>query len=365
MGDVGSGTDRWSSLDGVRALAVALVVATHFHLDTPDGQIGVDVFFVLSGFLITSLLLRERTQTNTVSLSNFWKRRASRLFPALGCAISLALLLSLIATPPMRHATLAGLPYVFLYVGNLDKAFGGPQTLGLLVHTWSLAVEEQFYVLWPLLGVAWWCRSSHRSRTALVVAALAMADGAYFVVALNRWGAPRAIFASDTHSMGLLAGSALAIWLFRHGTLATLEGPKAHRLEGFGSLATLAIIVLAITQPIALSILLATAAAVILVATLVRVPQGILSRLFASTPLRWIGKRSYGIYLYHFPIAVVFIQEGDPHGALRALSILACIATSVCIAAASYRWVESPFLRRKESLQFQPPSPVKAESAIA
>jgi peptidoglycan/LPS O-acetylase OafA/YrhL len=90
MGDVSASASRWNSLDGVRAMAVALVMATHFGLHATQGQIGVDVFFVLSGFLITSLLLRERDRTNSVSLMNFWRRRALRLFPALGCAIALA-----------------------------------------------------------------------------------------------------------------------------------------------------------------------------------------------------------------------------------------------------------------------------------
>jgi peptidoglycan/LPS O-acetylase OafA/YrhL len=113
----------------------------------------VDVFFVISGFLITSLLLDEREKTGTVSFRNFWARRALRLFPALACAIAFAFLMSLAVNASLRHQTVAAVPAVLLYVGNWWMALGHAHSLGLLGPFWSLAVEKQFYVLWPILAV--------------------------------------------------------------------------------------------------------------------------------------------------------------------------------------------------------------------
>jgi peptidoglycan/LPS O-acetylase OafA/YrhL len=233
---------------------------------------------------------------------------------------------------------------VLLYVGNFDKAFGGPQTLGLLVHTWSLAVEEQFYLIWPLFGVAW-CRSTHRRGVAMIISAAAAGDALYFVSAVHHWGAPRAIFASDTHCFGLLAGAALALWLAHASSLPRLHGRPAARLQVSGLVASLVIVAVGVTNPLAISMLLATVAAVLLVASMV-LTDGPLTRAFSWPPVVWIGQRSYGIYLYHFPISVLF---GLWHlaGAERILGSLACIGLSLALAAGSYRWVESPFLRRK------------------
>jgi len=140
---------RWSGLDGLRALAVLVVVASHFQLHSNGGIVGVDVFFVISGFLITSLLLEERRMTGGISFRNFWGRRALRLFPALACAIVFALLVSLAISPSVRHQTVVAVPAVILYVGNWFFVFGTDHSLGLLGPTWSLAIEEQFYLVWP------------------------------------------------------------------------------------------------------------------------------------------------------------------------------------------------------------------------
>jgi peptidoglycan/LPS O-acetylase OafA/YrhL len=325
-------------------------VATHFGLHATQGQIGVDVFFVLSGFLITSLLLRERDRTNRVSLTNFWRRRALRLLPALGCALALALSLALVAAPAMRHSTVAAVPFVLVYVGNWAMALGPPHAGGLLAHTWSLAVEEQFYILWPLIGVAWLCVAGDRRRAARIVGAVAVADALYFMFALARWTPERAIFATDTHAFGLLTGAALALWAYRDGPLTLAQGDSRRRLRVAGGVSAVLIVGLACFGTFDLVILPATAAAAVLVASLVLVPAGSLVRVFAWSPLRWIGVRSYGIYLYHFPLAAAFVVGRHLQGLHAALVIAACVAVSMLLAAASYRWVETPFLRRKDRL---------------
>ncbi len=348
MGDVSANASRWNSLDGVRAMAVALVLATHFGLHATQGQIGVDVFFVLSGFLITSLLLRERDCTSSVSLMNFWRRRALRLLPALGCAVALALAVSLATTPALRHSTLVGLPYVLGYVGNWGMLFGPPHAGGLLAQTWSLAVEEQFYLIWPLVGVAWLCRTSNRRRAAQIVGALAVADALYFRIVLERWGPARDIFGTDTHAFGLLAGSALALWVCRSSRIAACGGLSKRSLQVAGVGAAMLIVYLAFFGRVDLTILPATAAAVVLVASLVLVPTGRLVSAFAWRPMQWIGRRSYGIYLYHYPLAIAFVAGRHLQGFHYAGVVTACIVVSVLLAAASFRWVETPFLRRKD-----------------
>ncbi len=350
MGEVSVGAPRWNTLDGVRAMAVALVMATHFGLHAPQGQIGVDVFFVLSGFLITSLLLGERDRTNQVALVNFWKRRALRLFPALGCAIVLALAVSLVSTSTLRHSTVAGLPYVLTYIGNWGLLFGAAHPGGLLAHTWSLAVEEQFYLLWPLVGVAWLCRTANRRRAAQAIGVIAGFDALYFLIALTRWPPGRAIFGTDTHSFGLLAGSALALWVFRNGGVADIKRQSTRWLQSAGAMAVMLIVYFACFVHQNTIVPLATLASVVLIARLVLVPTGRLADVFAWKPLQWIGRRSYGIYLYHYPFAAAFVEGKQLHGLHQVVVVTACIVASILLAAASFRWVETPFLRRKNRL---------------
>jgi peptidoglycan/LPS O-acetylase OafA/YrhL len=363
MEDAAAGPTRWNSLDGVRALAVVLVIATHFGLHAPEGQIGVDVFFVLSGFLITSLLLKERDRTHRVSLANFWRRRALRLFPALGCAIVLALALSLTTTSALRHGTLGDLPFVFAYMGNWALVFGPPQVGGLLSHTWSLAIEEQFYLIWPLVAVAWLCRTRNRRRAAQVIAAIAAADAIYFLIALAHWGPGRAIFATDTHAFGLLAGSALALWVFRRNEIAQLNGPSKNFLCATGAAAAVLIVAFAGSEQPDQVIIPATACGAVLVASLVLVPTGPLVRVFSCSPLQWIGRRSYGIYLYHYPLAAAFVGGHHLQGFRFVATVVACVTVSLLLAAASYRWVETPLLRRKVRISSRQPTPVTAGSA--
>src|SRR5215469_7365607 len=130
---------RWAGLDGLRAAAIAAVLGTHFGFFGPIAVIGVDLFFVISGFLITSLLLRERDSSGSVALWAFWTRRALRLLPALACAMVFACVMALMASPALRHETMTGLPWVPFYLGNWYMAAGG-HGLGLLAHTWSLSI---------------------------------------------------------------------------------------------------------------------------------------------------------------------------------------------------------------------------------
>jgi peptidoglycan/LPS O-acetylase OafA/YrhL len=350
-GSMDKATGRWPALDGLRAVAVAAVVGFHFGI-VPPGWVGVDIFFVISGFLITTLLLEESQRLGRISLRRFWARRALRLGPALLCAIAFALTLSLLCASAARHDTVTGLPWVLLYSGNWVRALG-PGTLGLLGHTWSLAIEEQFYFLWPLVCIALVARARNLARAAVVVSGLALADAVYLMFAMQHWGSMRAYYGTDTHAIGLLAGSALALGILSRKSAGRTDGPWQRY---FGPLAVISLVIFVgifamfsnSQTESALVLIAATLASVVLVARLVLKPIGGTAALFSCSSALWIGKRSYGIYLYHLPIAIVFLERCHLAGVPRAAVLCGCVLLTVLVASASYRWVEAPFLRRKE-----------------
>jgi peptidoglycan/LPS O-acetylase OafA/YrhL len=353
---VPSHSTRWSGLDGLRGFAVLLVLACHFGLHAQGGIVGVDVFFVISGFLITSLLLKEREKTGRISFRDFWVRRAYRLFPALVCAIVFAVLLSKWALPAERHQTLLAIPPVLLYIGNWWAVFGPQHSLGLLSPDWSLAVEEQFYVVWPLVAALWLAHTAHRRRAAIVIGVLSVLDVVLLFAASSVLHWSNVYMRTDTHAMGLLAGSALALFLTR-GHAVMLTPRRARNLQRLALLAVLAIVgvALAVRQTpaaeppmlVALAITMGTLAAVVLLVGLVLVPNGWLTQLFENRVAKWIGVRSYGIYLFNYPIAVILLAHLHTHNLSRLTLTGFGIMASIAVAAASYRWVERPFLARK------------------
>jgi peptidoglycan/LPS O-acetylase OafA/YrhL len=340
------GTAHWTGLDGLRALAVVAAVGSHFGYLAKGSVSGVDLFFVISGFLITSLLLRERDGAGAVSLHRFWARRALRLLPALLCAIGVTLLVALVASSGQRHETLIGLPWVLLYVGNWMRASGGNGVLGLLGHTWSLAVEEQFYIVWPLLVAAWIGRVVNRRRAAVVLATLAVLDGLlYNPWAVHTWGSTTAYYRTDTRATAILAGCALALFMSqRNGSFVASERARRNlSIVGVVSLLLFCRLCTMTTYSTLVSTLVSTG----LVACVVVVPEFRLSQLFAGRVPLWVGRRSYGIYLYHAALAAVFVQSPRFHGATHTAVTIGCLAATVALAAISYRWVELPFLRLK------------------
>jgi peptidoglycan/LPS O-acetylase OafA/YrhL len=347
---VDKATGRWPALDGLRALAVAAVVGFHFGIVAP-GWVGVDVFFVISGFLITTLLLEEAQQLGGISLRRFWARRALRLGPALLCAIAFAVILSLLCASATRRDTVTGVPWVLFYSGNWVRAMG-PSTLGLLGHTWSLAIEEQFYFVWPLVCIALVVRARNHIKAAVIVGGLAFADGVYLMFAMAHWGSLRAYYGTDTHAVGLLAGSALALGILSKRSAVNTDGPWRRH---FGPLAVASLVIFVCICAMlsnsrtesGLVLIAATLASVVLVARLVLKPFGGIAALFSCSPALWVGKRSYGIYLYHLPIAMVFLERCHLRGAPRGAVLCGCLLLTTLVAGASYRWVEAPFLRRK------------------
>lgn len=312
---------RRPALDGIRAVAVITLLAHHARV-VPAGYIGVDVFFVLSGFLITALLLEEQTRTGTVRIGAFWWRRARRLLPALALLVAVVGGLGALGagsywvTP---EATLAALTFTMNWF-----LFSEPFTA--LAHTWSLAIEEQFYLTWPLLVLGVGFRWGQR-RLLHVAVVLAVASTIWAVL-LSGWATvEHRAFGFDARVSPILMGCCLALWMhIRPRPKAALWG------------APLALILLAlITAGIGPAGLtgVVTTGLIWTVASHPAVP------FLEGAVLRWVGRRSYGIYLWHVPIVYVISSMFDVHPVV-VFGLAA--AASAAAAGASYAFVERPCL---------------------
>jgi peptidoglycan/LPS O-acetylase OafA/YrhL len=298
------------ALDGVRGIAIAAVVLYHF-LGLPGGFMGVDLFFVLSGFLITTLLLEDRR------LGNFYMRRAARLLPPL--------LPVLIVCSPLGWPRLAE---AFLYAANFFSGFE-PQHVAVAVsHLWSLAEEEQFYLLWPLALVTF---AGRRQRLAVGLATLFFVAVAYRItLAETGAGLARLYYLPDTHADGLLLGCLAAL-------IRPRLGAGTGRIGLIGVLTFFAVGAWTVSW-LAYGLPLFEVAAVLLV---LAAADGHLPEL-TTGPLVWLGLISYSLYLWHQPVH-----------AFSGRHVLIGLPIAVILAAASYRFVEKP-LRRKAREALRP-----------
>ncbi len=354
----GSGLRYVPGLDGLRALAVLAVVAYHVNLGwAPGGLLGVGIFFTLSGYLITDLLLAQQAATGRLHLVGFWQRRARRLLPALFVMLAVVAgwvaLLQRAQLPALRGAMAAAAGYVsnwWLIAHNSSyfARFAPPSPLG---HLWSLAVEEQFYLIWPwlvLLGLRLVRGRPDSSRGYWLAAAtmlLAAASAGLMAVLYHPGYDPTRVYdGTDARAFALLIGAALA---FARPS-RTMPADPARRarvlLDGAGvtGLIIIAVLIWRTSQyspslyrggMVLLSV--ATAAVVLAVVS----PASQLGRLLGWGPLRWLGVRSYAIYLWHFPIIVLTTPAGSadslPRAALQ-------VGASVALAALSWRFIEEP-----------------------
>ena len=341
-------------IEGLRAVAVVLVMLYHADFVAfAGGFIGVDVFFVLSGFLITSLLLRELGTTGTVGLGNFWARRARRLLPASALVIVATLLLGRLVLDGLSQMELGrDAAAAALFVANVRFYRVGTDYLANhvyespLLHFWSLSVEEQFYLVWPWL-LALLVRTMRLSRRALAVT-IGVAGIASFVLCVwatndqdwSTW----AFFMLPARAWELLAGAGLAL----AGGRVLLGSPRLRAILGWIALGAVLACAIEYRSDMAFPGWLA---AVPVVGTLLVVvcggpdtPEG--PRLLLTLrPMQWTGTRSYAIYLWHFPLLVLAGWEWGTAGQVSGLSPIvrvAILAVSVVIAAISYRFVENP-----------------------
>lgn len=288
----------WPSLDGVRALAIALVLVVHAEERIPGGILGVDIFFVLSGFLISSLLLREAVDAGHIAIGNFYARRVLRLLPAL--LVSLALVAFIVALwEDADTNVVVAFPIALAYLANWAM-FAGVY-MGLLSPFWSLAIEEQFYLVWP-----WVIRRFAQSRRlpqSLVAVAAVMLFGRTGA-ALVHWERIESVpfFRAD----GLLLGAALAV-VIRRGTATKVLALLRATIAPIAALAVIAASFLTVTfrsTPAVRSLAFGTVsiAAAVLIGSLVLSPDSIASQVFGLGALRAVGRVSYGLYLFNFPI---------------------------------------------------------------
>ncbi|QMU77138.1 acetyltransferase [Streptacidiphilus sp. PB12-B1b] len=346
-----AGTGREPGLDGVRALAVAAVLVFHVHAGwLSGGFLGVDVFFVLSGYLITSLLTAERAGHGRIRLRRFWGRRARRLLPEL----LLVLLVTAAATAALGRDAAAGLRGSELaalgfysnwwQIRQQTGYFAQFGPLPLLQHLWSLGIEEQFYLLWPPVLAA--LSLLNRRRAAAVAAALAVASfTAMAAGSLAGADTTRLYFGSDTHAGPLLLGSAAGLLLPPERVRAL--GRRARTALGAAGLAALVVLgLLAVQLDGAGSTAYrgGIAAAALAAAALcpASVAAGPLRWLLAVRALVWTGRRSYGIYLWHWPLIAALGYTGLGTG--PAVDVLE-FALPVALAAGSFRLLQQPVTR--------------------
>ena len=315
-------------LDGLRGMAIAFVLLHHGQLLTSGsgGTVGVTSFFVLSGFLITSLILEELARTGSVDLVRFYLRRAKRLLPALGIvllastlALALAGRLDLVAAGALGPASYAA---NWLLVAGFD--------LGPMNHAWSLAIEGQFYVIWPLALLVLLPRLG-RPRLALALICLAVAvTAARSYAVLAGWPDHRYGWASDLQADGLLIGCVLAL---------ASKGLPQHRLLLPAGAIGLVLLALSPETVATWSLTIIAASAVIAGG---RQPDRVFGRALSVAPLRMLGRISYGVYLWHY---VVMWHAGVMDGQPQAVLAVSTIVLAILLAGASYRWVEAPILR--------------------
>jgi peptidoglycan/LPS O-acetylase OafA/YrhL len=379
---------HYAGLDGLRGIAVLAVLLFHGGVSwAPGGFLGVEVFFVLSGFLITSLLVTEWQRSSTIALGAFWARRARRLLPALFCLVAAIGVYYVFAgagqaVPGLKGDGISTLTYFSnwhqIVAGANYFAATGP--VSPLQHTWSLAIEEQFYLVWPLvvLGVLWIAGRRERGRDGAgngaprtgrrplllllglsLVGALASALDMALLFDGGR-NLDRIYYGTDTRASGLLIGASLAIGV------ALLRGRE--RSEALGARRQVVGACERVAGPAALIALAATltamalingstawmypygllgldAAVVLLIVAAVARPTSSAARVLATRPLRALGKISYGVYLWHFPLFLWL--SADTTGVSGARLLAVRLTVTLAVSVASYVLIEQPIRQRR------------------
>ena len=352
---------RWiPGLDGLRAIAILLVLA--FHLAptaVPGGFVGVDVFFVISGFLITTGIVREHASAGRLALGAFWAKRARRLLPALALVLAVCASVALAVGGDVRvdldRQAFGAMTFSsnWVSIAGEDTYFAAlsPQ---LFANLWSLAVEEQFYLLWPFVALLV-LRFRRRSRRIGVLLGLCAASASAVTMAVL-WSPDtdptRVYYGTDTHLFGLMLGVALAFWFARppverRGWPGRLPRPAVMAAVG---LAVIALLAVALPWESVWTyrggLLLASLGSAAVIAALLR--GGSVHRWLETPVLVWVGRRSYGLYLWHWPVFVlltqIFAKQYVEGTGVYLVWVLTIVVTFVA-AGLSYRWVEVPVQR--------------------
>jgi peptidoglycan/LPS O-acetylase OafA/YrhL len=346
-------------LDGLRAVAIIGVLVYHLRPESlPGGYLGVDVFFVVSGFLITTLLLRELRDRGRLDLPHFWLRRARRLLPALLLVVLTSISLGFVVGGDLLVHIARQTAGALTFSNNWVEIAAGSDYFAhtsplLFMNFWSLAVEEQFYLLWPLaLAVIVACARTSRQRvgTALTIAgasALAMA-----VLFQLGDGSTRVYYGTDTHLFGLMLGAALAFaWAAPERPLDSPRWRAARVPAAIAALVGLLLLMLTLAQASGVTfrggILLGSLLTAVLIAGLLG-QEGPLLRLLELRPLTWVGQRSYGIYLWHWPMILIVaaaLPAAVPDSGMSWFARAVALALTLVLSWGSYDWLETPVRR--------------------
>jgi peptidoglycan/LPS O-acetylase OafA/YrhL len=348
-----------ASIDGLRAIAVTAVVLYHLGISwLPGGFLGVDLFFVISGYVITRLILDSINKSGALDLRGFYWARLRRIYPGFLFMVFSTIIFIGVWAPEAIKRFLTDLPYAL--VGMMNWALVARQqdyfeSIGrppLLQHTWSLAVELQFYLIWPiiLLTVLKYFGKANVARVALIIAMFSGA--ALFFVSLqldaaNAQQVSHIYFGTDTHSLGLFLGSALAVSWIPQNLSSNIAKRAQDVIDGIGVFGLLGLIAtfLFIDANNATSYQIAFPLAAIfgclVIISLVH-PASRFAPLISSAPFTWVGQRSYGIYIWHWVVFQVTRPSVDLTGETWAL-YLARVLLVLALADISLRWVEIPF----------------------
>ncbi len=348
----GASTQVRSDIQGLRGVSILLVLL--FHADDrlmPAGFFGVDVFFVVSGFVITLLLMREHDSTGSIHLGNFLARRIRRLLPNATLVLIAVLFAGALVYPSFEYAALVRDVFsAAIYVSNFHFAneavdyFTSNRAASAVIHFWSLSVEEQFYLVWPaLFATIAWAAGTDRFRAALrLVLVVTIVSSFALCLYLGSFNQPLAFFHTASRAWQLGAGALAALMVFGRAAPFTRAG---------GPLATLGLAVVLLSaffvpedETPGFATLLPVAGTVVLLVTGAADGRGtFIARLLGLRPLTWLGDRSYSLYLWHWPVLVFgkrFLGESWPY-------VAALVVVSIIIAEVAYRFVETPVRQGK------------------
>ena len=353
------GVRHIASIDGLRAIAVTAVVLYHLGISwIPGGFLGVDLFFVISGYVITRLILDSINQSSALDLRAFYAARLRRIYPAFIFMVVCTVIFIGVWAPEAIKRFLSDLPYAltgsinWLLVARHQDYFEAIGRPPLLQHTWSLAVELQFYLIWPiiLLTVLKYFGKKNIARIALLIAITSGVT--LFLVSLqldqsNAQQVSHIYFGTDTHSLGLFLGSALAVSWIPQNLSADIEKRAQDVIDAIGVIGLLGLITAFLfideSNPSLYRIAfpLAGIFGCLVIISLVH-PASRFAPLISSAPFKWVGQRSYGIYIWHWVIFQVTRPSVDLTGQSWAL-YLARVLLVLALADISLRWVEIPF----------------------